>query len=223
MGGANNTNSAQQQGTGNKGGGWNSGARQDDGVVVEARLRRGRGRRRRARRDKSGTPPHRTRPLTRPARAPRPSPRRPRCRHPHGPLFDGEADRLEPPPACHSERRVDCARNQQDTKVPTASMITMTRRLRSRRGDRAGASGRLRRAAVVMALGRVAAVERTAVHTLTRRRAAVAAVAGAGVGRRGQCREVTVAGRRALVDVEERVVYGAWGQPSHSQPVQSQP
>ena len=54
-------------------------------------------------------------------------------------------------------------------------------------------------------LGRVVAVEGTAVHTLTRRRAAVAAVVGAGgvvqLGVAGP-----VAGRRALVDVEERVV-----------------
>ena len=58
---------------------------------------------------------------------------------------------------------------------------------------------------VVPGLGRVAAVERTAVHTLTRRRAAVAAVVGAGGIVEGN---VTgpVAGRRALVDVEERVV-----------------
>ena len=54
-------------------------------------------------------------------------------------------------------------------------------------------------------LGRVVAVEGTAVHTLTRRRAAVAAVIGAG----GVVQlEVAgpVAGRRALVDVEERLV-----------------
>ena len=58
---------------------------------------------------------------------------------------------------------------------------------------------------VVADLGRVAAVERTAVHALTRRSAAVAAVVGAGGIVEGN---VTgpVAGRRALVDVEERVV-----------------
>ena len=58
---------------------------------------------------------------------------------------------------------------------------------------------------VVPGLGRVAAVERTAVHALTRRSAAVAAVVGAGGIVEGN---VTgpVAGRRALVDVEERVV-----------------
>ena len=58
---------------------------------------------------------------------------------------------------------------------------------------------------VVPGLGRVAAVERTAVHALTRRRAAVAAVVGAICIVEGN---VTgpVAGRRALVDVEERVV-----------------
>ena len=58
---------------------------------------------------------------------------------------------------------------------------------------------------VVPGLGRVAAVERAAVHTLTRRRAAVAAIVGAGGIVEGN---VTgpVAGRRALVDVEERVV-----------------
>ena len=58
---------------------------------------------------------------------------------------------------------------------------------------------------VVPGLGRVAAVERTAVQALTRRRAAVAAVVGAGGIVEGN---VTgpVAGRRALVDVEERVV-----------------
>ena len=54
-------------------------------------------------------------------------------------------------------------------------------------------------------LGRVAAVERTAIHALTRRRAAVAAVVGAGgvveLGVAG-----SVAGRRTLVRVEERVV-----------------
>mmetsp|Transcript_8912 Transcript_8912/g.25685 ORF Transcript_8912/g.25685 Transcript_8912/m.25685 type:complete len:265 (-) Transcript_8912:270-1064(-) len=58
---------------------------------------------------------------------------------------------------------------------------------------------------VVPGLGRVAAVERTAVHALTRRRAAVAAVVGAGgvveLGVAG-----SVAGRRTLVRVEERVV-----------------
>ena len=58
---------------------------------------------------------------------------------------------------------------------------------------------------VVADLGRVAAVERTAVHALTRRRAAVAAVVGAGgvveLGVAG-----SVAGRRTLVRVEERVV-----------------
>ena len=58
---------------------------------------------------------------------------------------------------------------------------------------------------VVADLGRVAAVERTAVHALTRRSAAVAAVVGA-----GGIVEGNVAGpipcRRALVDVEERVV-----------------
>ena len=58
---------------------------------------------------------------------------------------------------------------------------------------------------VVPGLGRVAAVERAAVHTLTRRRAAVAAVVGAGGIVEGN---VTgpIPGRRALVDVEERVV-----------------
>ena len=58
---------------------------------------------------------------------------------------------------------------------------------------------------VVPGLGRVAAVKRTAVHALTRRRAAVAAVVGASCIVEGN---VTgpVAGRRALVDVEERVV-----------------
>ena len=58
---------------------------------------------------------------------------------------------------------------------------------------------------VVADLGRVAAVERTAVHALTGRRAAVAAVVGAGgvveLGVAG-----SVAGRRTLVRVEERVV-----------------
>ena len=58
---------------------------------------------------------------------------------------------------------------------------------------------------VVPGLGRVATVERTAVHALTRRRAAVAAVVGAGgvveLGVAG-----SVAGRRTLVRVEERVV-----------------
>ena len=59
---------------------------------------------------------------------------------------------------------------------------------------------------VVMAnLGRVAAVERAAVHTLTRRRAAVAAVVGASCIVEGNVAG-PVAGRRALVDVEERVV-----------------
>jgi len=58
---------------------------------------------------------------------------------------------------------------------------------------------------VVPGLGRVTAVKRTAVHALTRRRAAVAAVVGASCIVEGN---VTgpVAGRRALVDVEERVV-----------------
>ena len=58
---------------------------------------------------------------------------------------------------------------------------------------------------VVPGPGRVQAVERAAVHALTRRRAAVAAVVGAGGIVEGN---VTgpVAGRRALVDVEERVV-----------------
>ena len=58
---------------------------------------------------------------------------------------------------------------------------------------------------VVPGLGRVAAVERAAVHTLTRRRAAVAAVVGAGGVVEGNVAG-PVAGRRALVDVEERVV-----------------
>ena len=56
----------------------------------------------------------------------------------------------------------------------------------------------------------VAAVERTAVHALTRRRAAIAAVISAGLivklGVAGG-----VAGRRALVDVEERVVARSLG------------
>ena len=56
----------------------------------------------------------------------------------------------------------------------------------------------------------VAAVERTAVDTLTRRRAAVAAVVGA-----GGIVEGNVAGpipcRRTIVDVEERVVAGRLG------------
>ena len=58
---------------------------------------------------------------------------------------------------------------------------------------------------VVPGLGGIATVERAAVHALTRRRAAVAAVVGAGGIVEGN---VTgpVAGRRALVDVEERVV-----------------
>ena len=76
---------------------------------------------------------------------------------------------------------------------------------------------------VVMAnLGWVAAVERTAIHALTRRSAAVAAVVGAICIVEGN---VTgpVAGRRALVDVEERSSHDAWGQPSQAQPVQSQP
>ena len=58
---------------------------------------------------------------------------------------------------------------------------------------------------VVPGLGRVAAIERTAVHALTRRRAAVAAVVGAGGVVEGNVAG-PVAGRRALVDVEERVV-----------------
>jgi len=58
---------------------------------------------------------------------------------------------------------------------------------------------------VVPGLDGVAAVERTAVDTLTRRRAAVAAVVGA-VGVVEGNVAGPVAGRRALVDVEERVV-----------------
>ena len=58
---------------------------------------------------------------------------------------------------------------------------------------------------VVPGLGRVAAVERAAVHTLTRRRAAVAAVVGANCIVEGNVAG-PVAARRALVYVEERVV-----------------
>ena len=58
---------------------------------------------------------------------------------------------------------------------------------------------------VVPGLGRVAAVERATVHALTRRRAAVTAVVGAGGVVEGNVAG-PVAGRRALVDVEERVV-----------------
>ena len=58
---------------------------------------------------------------------------------------------------------------------------------------------------VVPGLGGIATVERAAVHALTRRRAAVAAVVGAGGVVEGNVAG-PVAGRRALVDVEERVV-----------------
>jgi hypothetical protein len=58
---------------------------------------------------------------------------------------------------------------------------------------------------VVPGLGRVVAVKGTAVHTLTRRRAAVAAVVRAGgvvqIGVAG-----AVAGRRTFGHVEERLV-----------------
>ena len=117
---------------------------------------------------------------------------------PDGPLLYCHSDRLEPhgpfmtEPAGHERSHRQYDNDHEASAHAAAAALAPTLVL-----------GML---CVVMAnLGRVAAVERTAVHALTRRRAAVAAVVRASCLVEGNVAG-PVAGRRALVDVEERVV-----------------